>query len=113
MPHTFFSFGTGFHPSQIANALTIEVLWPEYEKLKLLPPVNPNNALIAKLFGDQVSPSMIVVVVINNILIFFFFAYCAYLQSMLCSSEVITALPLSISSGRTLSETLTSLAIRN
>lgn len=43
----------GFHPNQLANALTTEFLWTIYEKLNILPPVNPNNAMIEKLFGDQ------------------------------------------------------------
>jgi len=43
----------GFHPSQITQALITEALWPTYQAYGLLPPKNPNNALIDKLFGDQ------------------------------------------------------------
>eukprot|EP00035_Acanthoeca_spectabilis_P000993 m.76768 g.76768 ORF g.76768 m.76768 type:complete len:578 (-) comp10553_c0_seq2:4106-5839(-) len=43
----------GFHPNQIANALTVDVAWRAYEKMGLLPPTNPHNAEIDKLFGDQ------------------------------------------------------------
>lgn len=43
----------GFHPTQISNYLTTEVMWAKYEKDGLLPPINPHNAEIAKLFGDQ------------------------------------------------------------
>ena len=45
----------GFHPNQIANSLTAEVVWKlmlqKYSDL--LPPVNPNNDKIVKKFGDQ------------------------------------------------------------
>lgn len=44
---------SGFHPNQIANALTTEVMWELYEQNGLLPPANPMNDLIDKLFGDQ------------------------------------------------------------
>ena len=44
----------GFHPNQIANALVTGVVW---DRLMAADPtmvaVNPNNAQIAKLFGDQ------------------------------------------------------------
>ena len=45
----------GFHPNQIANALTAEVTWGLLEKNfpELLPAVNPNNEKIIKKFGDQ------------------------------------------------------------
>jgi len=43
----------GFHPTQDSDALGTEVLLQEFEKLGLLPPINPNNALIEQLFGDQ------------------------------------------------------------
>jgi hypothetical protein len=45
----------GFHPTQIADALVIDVLWKKFDDAKLLPPLNPNNAKIAALFGNQVS----------------------------------------------------------
>lgn len=45
----------GFHPTQISNYLTAEVMWGYYAKDGILPPVNPNNALIEKLFGNQVN----------------------------------------------------------
>jgi len=43
----------GFHPSQISDALVVDVLWKMYAAQNLLPPVNPYNAMIASLFGDQ------------------------------------------------------------
>ena len=45
----------GFHPSQIANYLMPEVLWPILLKShpNFLGKENPNNSLIEKLFGDQ------------------------------------------------------------
>jgi len=43
----------GFHPTQIADAIATEVLWEQYEQEDLLAPINPNNDLILKLFGDQ------------------------------------------------------------
>jgi len=47
----------GFHPNQIANALVATYMWnfinsnPNFSHL--IPPVNPNNAAITKIFGDQ------------------------------------------------------------
>jgi len=43
----------GFHPTQIADFLTVEVLTEKYEKDGLMAPINPNNAKIYSLFGDQ------------------------------------------------------------
>lgn len=43
----------GFHPNQIANALTVDAVWKRFDQMGLMPPVNPNNAEIEKLFGDQ------------------------------------------------------------
>jgi len=45
----------GFHPNQIANALLAEAQWNKYvvNFTYLLPPVNPNNAQIVRIFGDQ------------------------------------------------------------
>jgi len=43
----------GFHPTQIANELTVEVLWQLYTQNGLLPPINPYNSMIEQLFGDQ------------------------------------------------------------
>ena len=45
----------GFHPNQIANALTAEVLWEITNERfpDLLPPPNPHNKDIIKKFGDQ------------------------------------------------------------
>ena len=45
----------GFHPNQYAQPLVVDVMWrliaesyPEF-----MPPVNPHNADIYRLFGDQ------------------------------------------------------------
>jgi len=45
----------GFHPNQVANALFTEFQWQLYQKKYpyLIPPVNPHNAQIKKIFGDQ------------------------------------------------------------
>jgi acyloxyacyl hydrolase len=43
----------GFHPTQYAEELTTKVMEAQYAKDKILPEVNPNNAQIEKLFGDQ------------------------------------------------------------
>lgn len=43
----------GFHPNQISDALSTEVLWNLLEQAGLLPPINPHNADIEKQFGDQ------------------------------------------------------------
>jgi acyloxyacyl hydrolase len=43
----------GFHPTQIANFLTTDVMWEKYRKDGILAPVNPFNDLIEKLFGNQ------------------------------------------------------------
>jgi acyloxyacyl hydrolase len=45
----------GFHPNQIANAILAEVQWNKYlaNHTYLIPPINPNNEQILKLFGDQ------------------------------------------------------------
>jgi len=45
----------GFHPSQTANILLVENLWTfmEANLPDALGPVNPNNDLIGKIFGDQ------------------------------------------------------------
>lgn len=45
----------GFHPNQLANALTANVTWGMFETLfaNALPSVNPYNDLIVKKFGDQ------------------------------------------------------------
>jgi len=43
----------GFHPTQLSNALTSLVMIKHYEKANIVPPINPHNNLIKKLFGDQ------------------------------------------------------------
>ena len=45
----------GFHPNQIGNALIADYVWKYFELYypHLIPPTNPNNAEIQKLFGDQ------------------------------------------------------------
>jgi len=43
----------GFHPTQIANAITTQVMFQYYEQYNMLPPINPNNNQIEKLFGNQ------------------------------------------------------------
>jgi len=45
----------GFHPSQIANSLLTEVIWSRISSnyTYLINPINPNNELIYRLFGDQ------------------------------------------------------------
>ena len=45
----------GFHPNQIGNALIANYLWEVFEKQFpfLIPPENPHNAEIEKIFGDQ------------------------------------------------------------
>jgi len=45
----------GFHPNQIANALLAQIQWKKLvaNYSDLLPLVNPNNANITQLFGDQ------------------------------------------------------------
>eukprot|EP01129_Flabellula_baltica_P007524 TRINITY_DN2938_c0_g1_i1.p1 TRINITY_DN2938_c0_g1~~TRINITY_DN2938_c0_g1_i1.p1 ORF type:complete len:574 (-),score=111.19 TRINITY_DN2938_c0_g1_i1:30-1751(-) len=45
----------GFHPSQIANYLSAEFHWKEISEKypHTLPPINPNNEKITKLFGSQ------------------------------------------------------------
>ncbi len=44
-----------FHPGQIANALIADWLWRrlELDHPSFIGAVNPNNALIERLFGDQ------------------------------------------------------------
>jgi len=45
----------GFHPDQIANALVAQYQWgiTSNNYSYLVPPVNPNNAKITAIFGDQ------------------------------------------------------------
>ena len=45
----------GGHPSTTAHILMAQTIWAELEKNhpEILGPVNPNNAKIAQLFGDQ------------------------------------------------------------
>jgi len=45
----------GFHPNQIAEALLTEVMWGNIAAnfSHLLPPINPNNAKITQVFGQQ------------------------------------------------------------
>jgi acyloxyacyl hydrolase len=45
----------GFHPSQIGNWLTANYMWDVIEKnyTHLLPPINPHNDVITKIFGNQ------------------------------------------------------------
>jgi len=45
----------GFHPNQIANALSSQAMWENLlrDHPGWLGPVNPNNAAISKMFGDQ------------------------------------------------------------
>eukprot|EP01116_Phalansterium_solitarium_P008550 TRINITY_DN22476_c0_g1_i1.p1 TRINITY_DN22476_c0_g1~~TRINITY_DN22476_c0_g1_i1.p1 ORF type:complete len:599 (-),score=181.25 TRINITY_DN22476_c0_g1_i1:127-1887(-) len=51
--HDLIELVDGFHPNQIAEWLTTEVMWPKYVKAGLVPAANPNNAKILSLFGDQ------------------------------------------------------------
>lgn len=45
----------GFHPNQIAHSLIAEYLWSQFEQYHpdFIGEINPNNELIAQLFGDQ------------------------------------------------------------
>jgi len=45
----------GFHPNQFAQGLITEVFWQYLarEHPNMMPPVNPHNAAIEKVFGDQ------------------------------------------------------------
>ena len=45
----------GFHPNQFAQPLVVNVVWELIAANfpHLMPPVNPNNADIRKIFGDQ------------------------------------------------------------
>ena len=45
----------GFHPSQVANSLIADYVWNVLEKQypHFLPPLNPNNAKITQIFGNQ------------------------------------------------------------
>lgn len=43
----------GFHPAQIGQTLLAERVVKEYDQMGILPPLNPNNAKIQQLFGDQ------------------------------------------------------------
>jgi acyloxyacyl hydrolase len=45
----------GFHPSQATHQLLAQIIWQNLEANRpaWLPPVNPNNAKIQELFGDQ------------------------------------------------------------
>ncbi len=45
----------GFHPNQLTQGLITEVFWEYLEQNhpNVVPAVNPNNAAIAKMFGDQ------------------------------------------------------------
>jgi hypothetical protein len=45
----------GFHPSQTGQQLLAEVIWQDLEtnRPEWLPTVNPHNAEIVALFGDQ------------------------------------------------------------
>eukprot|EP00047_Mylnosiga_fluctuans_P002903 m.226476 g.226476 ORF g.226476 m.226476 type:complete len:702 (+) comp11429_c0_seq1:244-2349(+) len=45
----------GFHPGQLAQPLIVDVVykWVAANHPELLPPLNPNNAAISKIFGDQ------------------------------------------------------------
>lgn len=47
--------GDGFHPSQAGNQLLAEIIWEDIaaNRPTWLPTVNPHNAAIAALFGDQ------------------------------------------------------------
>jgi acyloxyacyl hydrolase len=45
----------GFHPSQLAQPLITEQFWKylSAELPEAMPPVNPNNDAIQRVFGDQ------------------------------------------------------------
>ena len=45
----------GFHPSTTGQQLTADIVWTQIQQKwpETLGPVNPNNDLIQKLFGDQ------------------------------------------------------------
>ncbi len=43
----------GFHPTQISDALSVSVLWKLLQQQNLVPPMNPFNAQIEKMFGNQ------------------------------------------------------------
>jgi hypothetical protein len=45
----------GFHPSQIVNSMGADFIyeWLQKEHPDVLGPVNPNNAEIERLFGNQ------------------------------------------------------------
>mgnify|MGYP006415442841 CR=1 FL=1 len=43
----------GFHPNQVAHALLSKFTWEALEKMNILPPENPHNADIEKIFGNQ------------------------------------------------------------
>jgi len=45
----------GFHPSQLTNALIAKIVWEKLEKEHpdFLGPVNPHNAEIQAIFGNQ------------------------------------------------------------
>ena len=45
----------GFHPNQLANALSANITWKAIETLysEVIPPVNPHNDFIVKTFGNQ------------------------------------------------------------
>ena len=47
--------GDGFHPSQTGNMVLAEKLWKDLatNRPQWLPKLNPNNAKIQALFGDQ------------------------------------------------------------
>jgi hypothetical protein len=51
----FYVSRTGFHPSTTGQMLTADYLWKQVQANwpELLGSVNPNNAQIAQLFGDQ------------------------------------------------------------
>jgi len=46
---------SGFHPNQISNALLAQVVWDNLKQnmSDWIPPMNPHNDQIAKMFGDQ------------------------------------------------------------
>eukprot|EP00276_Gloeochaete_wittrockiana_P015046 CAMPEP_0184336098 /NCGR_PEP_ID=MMETSP1089-20130417/4522_1 /TAXON_ID=38269 ORGANISM="Gloeochaete wittrockiana, Strain SAG46.84" /NCGR_SAMPLE_ID=MMETSP1089 /ASSEMBLY_ACC=CAM_ASM_000445 /LENGTH=547 /DNA_ID=CAMNT_0026661037 /DNA_START=11 /DNA_END=1654 /DNA_ORIENTATION=- len=54
-PYELIEPSDGFHPSQITNALVAEYLFGQLERdhPDFIGPVNPNNAQIQSLFGDQ------------------------------------------------------------
>lgn len=44
----------GFHPGQIAQALSAEYMWDQLKRYpNVLGPANPNNSKIKEVFGDQ------------------------------------------------------------